>query len=82
MAWIAVETDASELVRGEFFCVVSQEGTSDRAAQNRADDPGWASPSRPEAVISRKMVRMAAAVLSQDSETNWAKPTLPPQSSE
>ena len=79
---IAVETDDPELVRGEFFCVMSQESTADRAAQNRGDDPGWSSPSGPEAVISRKMIRMAAAVLSQDPENNWQKPTLPPQSSE
>ena len=45
MAWIAVETDDPELVRGEFFCVMSQESTADRAAQNRGDDPGWSSPS-------------------------------------
>ena len=82
IAWIAVETNDPELVRGEFFCVMSQESTADRAAQNRGDDPGWSSPSGSEAVISRKMIRMAAAVLSQDPENNWQKPTLPPQSSE
>ena len=82
MAWIAVETDDPELVRGEFFCVMSQESTADRAAQNRGDDPGWSSPSGPEAVISRKMIRMAAAVLSQDPEKQLAEAHPAPQSSE
>ena len=68
MAWIAVETDDPELVRGEFFCVMSQESTADRAAQNRGDDPGWSSsPSGPEAVdLMKDGSEWRAAVLSQD----------------
>lgn len=60
---------------------MSQESAVIRAAQNRGDDPEWSSRSCNEAVGS-KMIRRAAAVLSQDSENNWQVPILPPQSSE
>ena len=78
MAWIAVETDAAELVRGEFFCV--------RPRSPPTVPPRTVAMIRmvftklPRGVISRKMIRMAAAVLSQDRK-QLAKADPAPQSS-
>ena len=60
---------------GDWQCPMCLERNDDRAALNRPGEPGWQSPVRPEAVICRRCVKMAAGVLAKDSDMGWEKPT-------
>ena len=81
-AFVELETGGPNVVDGEFFCRLARESREDRAALRRGDEPGWRSPIDPEAVVSRKCVRMAAAVLQKDPDHDWRKPARPEDSDE
>jgi hypothetical protein len=38
------------------------------------DDPAWASPMYPEAIICRRCIKLAAGVLHKDKDYAWSKP--------
>jgi hypothetical protein len=73
MAYAQVVRDATASPITEFFCVMCLESSADRAALNRGDEPGWSS-AQPGAVICRRCIKMAAAVLTKDKESGWRRP--------
>ena len=77
VAFAQLMTDGPDIEHGPYECRMSREGEDDRAALRRAGEPGWRSPVDPDAVVSRKVVRMAAAVLQKDPDWDWSKPKIP-----
>ena len=76
-AFVELESgEGPNLVGDGYFCRLSREGEEDRAALRRAGEPGWRSPVDPEAVVCRKVVRMAAAALQKDPVFQWRKPEV------
>ena len=59
----------------EFKCPMCLETSKDRAAIDRAEEPGWQSPLYPEAVICRRCIKLAAGALHKDPAFEWKKPT-------
>lgn len=62
---------------GPFQCPMCLETDEDRAALDRANEPGWQSPVVSEAVLCRRCAKLGAGALHKDKETDWRKPTLP-----
>ncbi len=60
----------------DWQCPLCLEKNDDRTALNRADEPGWQSPIREEAVLCRRCLKMGAGVLGKDPEMDWEKPEL------
>lgn len=81
-AFIEVDGDGPQVVRGDYMCRLSRESDEDRAALRRAGEVGWRSPVDPEAIVCRKVIRMAAATLAKDPDHDWSKPVPPPDSAE
>lgn len=73
VAWAELESGGPDVVTS-YHCRMSRESDEDRAAQNRADEPGWRSPIDPEAAISRMCVRMAGVALERDPDHDWRRP--------
>ena len=57
-----------------YTCPLCLEKPEDRAAMDRADEPGWPSPLHPEAVICRRCIKRAAGALHKDPDFGWRKP--------
>lgn len=57
-----------------FDCTMCRESGEDRAALERADEPGWPSPLHPEAVICRRCIKRASGALHKDPDFDWRKP--------
>lgn len=57
-----------------FTCPMCLEGEADRAALDRAGEPGWRSPAREEAVMCRRCIELAAKALDRDGDFDWTKP--------
>jgi hypothetical protein len=60
---------------GDWKCPMCLEADADRAAMDRADEPGWPSPLHPEVVVCRRCIAMAAGVLHKDPDYDWTMPT-------
>ncbi len=58
----------------EWTCPMCLEETKDRAALGRGAEPGWQSPLRPEAVICRRCIELAATALEKDKDFGWKRP--------
>jgi len=77
VAFVELESgDPSHITTGDYLCRMSRESEQDRIALRRAGEPGWRSPVDPEAVVCRKVVRMAAATLQKDPDFKWQKPEV------
>lgn len=74
VAFAAVVRDGFMDATNGYFCVMCLESDADRAAMNRAGEPGWISPAFPEAAICRRCIKMAAAVLTKDRDSGWRRP--------
>ena len=59
----------------DYACPMCLESASDRVALNRADEPGWRSPLRPDAVICRRCIKLAVGALAKDPDFNWTRPS-------
>lgn len=60
-----------------YTCPMCLESDADRAAMDRAGEPGWRSPLYPEAVVCRRCVELAARQLERDEEHAWTRPGRP-----
>ena len=58
-----------------FSCRMCLESGKDRAALNRSDEHGWASPLDSEACICRRCIKQAAGALVKDAGSEWKKPS-------
>lgn len=58
----------------DYTCAMCREGDADRAALDRAGEPGWPSPAYPESVICRRCTKQAAGRLHKDPDHDWQKP--------
>ncbi len=58
----------------DYTCPLCREDAKDRAAMDRADEPGWRSPLHEDSVVCRRCVKRAAGVLHKDPEWDWRKP--------
>lgn len=61
----------------DFDCLLCREGPRDRAALERAGEPGWTSPAHAEASVCRRCVKRAAGALHKDPDAAWCKPVSP-----
>jgi hypothetical protein len=71
---------AELVVRGapgpaEYACTMCREDDRDRAALDRAGEPGWASPAHPESVICSRCARQASEALAKDPDHDWTLPS-------
>jgi hypothetical protein len=58
----------------EYKCTMCLEAADDRAALNRAGEPGWRSPIYPDACACRRCIKLAAGALHKDADYDWRKP--------
>jgi len=59
---------------GDYTCTLCRESAEDRAALDRAGEPGWRSPMYPEAAACRRCLKRSAGVLHKDPDFDWRKP--------
>ena len=59
----------------DFKCPMCLEGGADRAALDRAGEPGWRSPLADGAVICRRCIELAGESLEKDKAFPWRRPT-------
>lgn len=57
-----------------YKCRMCLEGDDDRAAQDRADEPGWQSPVETDAHLCRRCIKLASGALHKDKDYDWRKP--------
>jgi hypothetical protein len=74
VAYGALVNDRAATAPADFMCTLCREGAPDRAALDRADEPGWQSPAYPDACVCRRCVKRAAGVLHKDPDYAWTKP--------
>jgi hypothetical protein len=74
VAFTEVVLNKTSTAPDDFKCPMCLEENGDRAALNRADEPGWQSPTHPEAVMCRRCIKLAAGALHKDSDFDWRKP--------
>ena len=58
-----------------FACTMCLESETDRDALNRSGEPGWPSPARPEAIVCRRCIKLAAGALQKDDDFAWTRPS-------
>ncbi len=68
-----VNAGADPLVEG-YTCAMCREDDKDRAALDRAGEPGWPSPVHEESVICRRCAKQAGGRLHADPDYDWRKP--------
>ncbi len=73
LAYTEVVVNAGGTAPDEYKCPMCLEASSDRAALDRADEPGWQSPVQP-AVICRRCIELAAESLGKDKDFGWERP--------
>jgi hypothetical protein len=66
----AGETTASS----DYCCTMCRENDADRAALNRAGEPGWRSPMHEDAAVCRRCIKLAAGALEKDPDFDWQRP--------
>ncbi len=70
-----VDISAGRNVAAEnFTCPMCRESGEDRAALNRAGEPGWRSPRGSHAVICQRCMGLAATALEKDPDFGWKTP--------
>jgi hypothetical protein len=74
LAWVEVMRAGGSSVPSDFRCTMCLESGRDRAALERAGEPGWQSPIHGEAFICRRCVEQAARVLGRDPDSRWVAP--------
>ena len=74
VAYTEVVVNAAAPDIGDFACVLCLEGSADREALKRGEEPGWRSPVNPDAAICRRCIKQTAGVLQKDKESGWRKP--------
>ena len=74
VAYTEVVVGPANLAPAEFTCPMCLESSEDRAALDRADEPGWQSPLAPDAVICRRCIELAARALEKNDTFDWARP--------
>lgn len=74
VAYVSLVVDPIDMPPTDYTCTLCREGESDRAALDRAGEPGWPSPAHPEARICRRCAKRAAGVLHKDPDFAWTKP--------
>lgn len=73
LAYVEVIVNRGNTAPGEYTCPMCLEAGADRAALDRAGEPGWSSPVR-EAVICRRCIGLAAESLGKDKDFGWRPP--------
>ena len=75
VAYTEVVVNKHDSAPSDFKCPMCLESRTDRAALNRADEPGWQSPVNSEAVVCRRCIKLAAGALQKDKDFAWKRPS-------
>ncbi|MBT8486711.1 MAG: hypothetical protein HKO59_14365 [Phycisphaerales bacterium] len=73
IAYQLLANERSSNAEAGYTCTLCREGPEDRAALDRTEERGWASPATGAAVCAR-CVRQAAGALHKDPDFPWSKP--------
>lgn len=74
VAYTEVMLNKSPTAPEGYACTMCLEKAEDRAALDRADEPGWQSPVREEAAVCRRCIKLAAGALHKSKDFEWRKP--------
>lgn len=74
VAYTAVVLQGGSDAPAEYTCPMCLEGAEDRSSMGRGDEPGWQSPLRPEAVLCKRCIELAAKALNRDRDFDWSTP--------
>jgi len=74
VGYAALVHDAAPTITGGYTCSLCRESDDDRAAMNRAGEPGWHSPLHEEIAACRRCVKQAAVTLERDDAFDWSRP--------
>jgi hypothetical protein len=77
LATAYAEVVGGAVASDEYSCIMCRESQADREALGRGDEPGWPSPSHPEAALCRRCVKLCAGVLEKDPDIDWRRPATP-----
>ena len=72
-AWLDLIAGRNTLTQG-YTCPMCRESGEDRAALDRAGEPGWQSPKGNNAVICTRCMGLAATALEKDPDSGWQRP--------
>ncbi len=74
LAYADVVVAGRDTAPGGYTCPMCLEAAEDRAALNRAGEPGWQSPVVDDAVMCRRCIKLAAGALEKDKDLGWKRP--------
>jgi hypothetical protein len=69
-AWSDLDGERN-VTTADFTCPMCREKREDRAALNRADEPGWQGA---HATICKRCMELAATALEKDPDSGWSRP--------
>ena len=74
VAYTEVVRHGRDTAPPQYTCPMCLEAGSDRESMGRGEEGGWQSPLRPEAVICRRCIDLAAKALDKDKDFDWTTP--------